>query len=166
MQIKSDVNSGGNNSLIVNLRGTIYNVNKYIFGGLMNYLQQAKDFFSKDRFATEVTGIEIDEVKKEEAVCSLRIEDRHLNAAGTVMGGVIFTLADFTFAIASNIEQPPTVSMTASITYLGVCKGDRLISRALCEKSGKSTCVYTIYVDDNLGNKVAIVSVTGFRKER
>lgn len=132
----------------------------------MNHLEQAKKFFSKDRYATEVTGIVIEEADVNYAKCSLEIEDRHLNAAGTVMGGAIFTLADLTFGVAANIDQPPTVSLSSTITYLGVCKGKKLIATAKCEKSGMSTCSFTIHVTDELGTPVAVVSATGFRKTK
>lgn len=128
----------------------------------MDYLEHARDFFSKDKFATQVVGIVIDAADIGFSKCSMKIEDRHLNAAGTIMGGAIFTLADLAFGVAANVGQPHTVTLTSSITYLGVCKGETLIARAICEKAGQSTCTYTIHVDDDLGNKVAIVSVTGF----
>ena len=35
----------------------------------------------------------------------MKIEPRHRNAAGIIMGGAIFTLADFAFAVASNHEK-------------------------------------------------------------
>ena len=46
--------------------------------------------FQNDRFATE-NGAVIEEVDDHYAKCSLKIEDRHRNAMGAVMGGVYFT---------------------------------------------------------------------------
>ena len=60
--------------------------------------------FEKDRFATD-NGAVIDEVDDHYAKCSLKIEDRHRNAMGAVMGGVYFTLADFALAVASNWQE-------------------------------------------------------------
>ena len=50
--------------------------------------------FQNHRFATE-NGAVIEEVDDHYAKCSLKIENRHRNAMGAVMGGVYFTLADF-----------------------------------------------------------------------
>ena len=41
-------------------------------------------------------------------------------------------------------------------------KGEKLIATATCVKSGRSTNYYTVCVADELGNKVAEVTVTGF----
>ncbi len=131
----------------------------------MKTLEEVKEYFSRDIYATETTGISIDEASENRAVCSVKIDRRHLNAADVVMGGVIFTLADFTFAVAANVNQPTTVSLTSSISYLGVCKGKRLIAEAFCEKSGKSTCSFRVEVTDELGTRVAVVLITGFRKK-
>ena len=66
--------------------------------------EQTVRTFMKDRFATE-NGAVIEEVDDHYAKCSLKIEDRHRNAMGAVMGGVYFTLADFALAVASNWQE-------------------------------------------------------------
>ena len=57
-------------------------------------IEEARAYFSDDRFATD-NGITLDELDGEHAVTSLTLEARHRNAFGGVMGGAIFTLADF-----------------------------------------------------------------------
>lgn len=126
-------------------------------------LKQIQKVFANDRFATE-NGAVIDEVDEGYAKCSLEIQPHHLNAAGTVMGGAIFTLADFAFAVASNWNKPLHVSTTAQITYLGVAKGKRLIAQAHKVKEGRSTCYYLVDVSDELGNTVAHITSSGFSK--
>ena len=80
------------------------------------------------------------------------------------MGGAIFTLADFAFAVASNWNKPLHVSTTSQITYLGVARGSRLIAQAHRVKEGRSTCYYLVEVTDDLGNAVAHVTASGFSK--
>lgn len=70
----------------------------------MEDLDEIREFFAKDRFATE-NGAVIEAVGKNTATVGMKIEPRHRNAAGIVMGGAIFTLADFAFAVASNHEK-------------------------------------------------------------
>lgn len=126
-------------------------------------LEEIKAFFSKDRFATE-NGMEIVSGEAGKAVCRVRICDRHMNAMGAVMGSVAITLADYAFAVASNLQAPGTVSLSASISYTGVVKGEYMIATASCVKRGRTTCVYTIEVRDELENSVALVTITGFTK--
>ncbi len=118
--------------------------------------------FMKDRFATD-NGAVIEEVDDHYAKCSLRIEDRHRNAMGAVMGGVYFTLADFALAVASNWQKMENVSLNSEITYLTAAKGERLIAEAVCVKSGRTTGYYRIDVRDDLGNLTAAVTATTYR---
>lgn len=62
-------------------------------------LAAARARFAGDRYATEVTGCEIAAVTPGYARCRMAITPAHRNALGIVMGGAIFTLADFTFAV-------------------------------------------------------------------
>ena len=118
--------------------------------------------FMKDRFATD-NGAVIEEVDDHYAKCSLRIEDRHRNAMGAVMGGVYFTLADFALAGASNWQKMENVSLNSEINYLTAAKGERLIAEAVCVKSGRTTGYYRIDVRDDLGNLTAAVTATTYR---
>jgi acyl-CoA thioesterase len=45
----------------------------------------------------------------------MNIEEKHLNALKTVQGGAMFTLADLTFAAASNAYGNVAVSMRISL---------------------------------------------------
>lgn len=126
-------------------------------------LEEVRKFFEGDRFAT-CNGAVIDEIGDHMAVCSLKIDNRHRNAMGAVMGGVSFMLADFAFAVAANWQEIGTVSLNSSITYLGVPKGERLIAEASCVKNGRTTSCYRIVVCDELGNAAATVTTTGYKK--
>ena len=68
----------------------------------MGLTEKARQIFADDRFATELTGIDITAVGEHNATCTLRLGPQHRNARGVVMGGVLFTLADFAAAIAAN----------------------------------------------------------------
>jgi acyl-CoA thioesterase len=126
-------------------------------------LEEIRAAFACDRFATEVCGIRIEEARFGHAVCSLAIEVRHLNAMGTVMGGAIFTLADFCLALISNIGQPPSTSINATIEYLSAARGDTLTAVAQTDKSGKRLGFYTIDVHDDTGTSIARMLATVLR---
>lgn len=129
----------------------------------MDYLGQAREKFKDDIYAMETTGIEIEEVRRDYAKCSMKIDRRHMNANDCVMGGAIFTLADFTFAVASNADNPLTVSLTSQINFLNAGKGAYLMAEANCIKSGRSTCMYNVSIKSDEGIEVANVNITGFR---
>lgn len=78
-------------------------------------LEEAREFFKNDHFATEACGCRVVEAGPGHAVCEFDIEEKHLNGFGGVMGGAIFTLADFAVAIASNIGEEPSACVVCSI---------------------------------------------------
>ena len=127
-----------------------------------NTLEEAREFFYKDKFAV-TTGITLDEISQDEAVCSLEITDEHRNAYGGVMGGVIFTLADFAFAVLSNQIHQLTVAQQVDIHYLSAPKGEKLIARATCRKSGRTSSIVNVDVSDDTGRDVAQFIGTGFK---
>ncbi len=124
-------------------------------------LEEVRQRFQGDRFATE-NGAVIDAIGEGYAKCSMELSGSHRNAAGAVMGGAIFTLADFAFAVAANWNRPLHVSLTSQITYLATAKGSRLTAEARCVKDGRSTCYYEIQVHDDLGRLIAHVTTNGF----
>ncbi|WP_458404401.1 PaaI family thioesterase [Methanobrevibacter sp.] len=127
-----------------------------------NSLEEAREFFYKDKFAV-TTGVVLDEITEDEAVCSLEITDNHRNAYGGVMGGVIFTLADFAFAVLSNQIHQLTVAQQVDIHYLSAPKGDKLFAKATCRKSGRTSSIVNVDISDDTGRDVAQFIGTGFK---
>ena len=127
-----------------------------------NSLEDAKAFFVKDRFATE-NYMALESLTGDGAVCVMEITDRHMNAEGHLMGGAILALADFTFAAASNNAHRPSVAQQVSLNFLNASKGKKLISTAVCVKSGRTSCVYRIEIKDDLGKDIAQAMFTGFK---
>lgn len=125
-------------------------------------VESAREFFYKDKFALN-TGVVLDDLSDDEAVCSLVLSDEHRNAYGGVMGGVIFTLADFAFAVLSNQIHQLTVAQQVDIHYLSAPKGDKLIARATCRKSGRTSSIINVDISDDTGRDVAQFIGTGFK---
>lgn len=124
-------------------------------------LEETRAFFKGDVYATEVTGIGIDACGPNYAKCSLALESKHRNAAGQVMGGVLFTLADFAFAVAANNSGPLTVTAVSQITFLSAARGNVLTAETRLIKDGKRSCYFQIDITDDLGTLVATVSSSG-----
>ena len=128
----------------------------------MPTLDDIRAWFSGDRYAVELTGVHIDEALPGQAVCTLPLRPELLNANHKPMGGAIFTLADFAFAVAVNgHSQTVTVSQHIDITFLAPAKGSLLTARAACLKAGRQTCLYSVDVTDELGTYVAHATVNG-----
>lgn len=128
-------------------------------------LEEVQEFFKGDRFAYDVTGCRLTEVSPGHAVAELDLDrNRHYNAMGGVMGGAIFTLADYALAAASNYNEAPSVSVCNSIEFMTGAKGDKLIATCSVDRSGRSLGFYTVDVADNAGCKIARMTATCFRK--
>ncbi|MBQ9005135.1 MAG: PaaI family thioesterase [Atopobiaceae bacterium] len=127
-------------------------------------LEDVRVFFANDRFATDACGCEVLEAAHGHSACAFTIGPQHINAQGNVMGGAIFTLADFALAVACNVGEKPTVSVQSSIEYFNMAKGARLIATAEADKSGRNLGFYTVDIADDLGTHVARMTATCFRR--
>ena len=130
--------------------------------GMFKTIEEAHAYFSCDRFATE-NGITLDELDDEHAVTSMTLSPRHKNAFGGVMGGAIFTLADFAFAALTNDRERVTVAQQVSISFLSAAKGERLVATARYRKDGRNSCVVNVDVTDDKGRDIAQFVGTGFK---
>ena len=130
--------------------------------GTFKTLEEARAYFKDDGFAS-ANGIVLEELDNAHALTSVVLTHNHRNAMGGVMGGAIFTLADFAFAALSNQLHHGTGAQQISINYLAAPKGDRLTAKAVCRKNGRSSCVINVDVTDDLGRDIAQFVGTGFK---
>ena len=134
----------------------------------MKSLEQLREFFSHDRYATETTGIEILEAADGYAKVGLEVREGHMNAGNRVMGAVYYTMADFAFAVASNPDAgdvPITFTLSSQINFLTAAKGRYLTAEARAVRKGRRTSFYAAEIRDDLGTLVATVSSNGFRMD-
>ena len=125
-------------------------------------LSQLQERFIQDLYVSQGLGAVIEEASYGFARCSMDIQPRHCNALGIPMGGVVFTLADFAFAVASNQDGREVVTQASQITFLTPARGKRLTAAARQVKDGRKTCFFEITVTDDLGTEVAFVTVNGY----
>jgi acyl-CoA thioesterase len=130
-------------------------------------LDEIRDFFSGDEFARTCLGATIDDFDFETstATVSMTFDNRHHNAQRFIMGGVFFSLADYALAVASNVNQPPSASVNASIEHLRRAKGTTLTAIARPDKQGRNLAFFTIDEYDEFNNHVARVTATVMRTE-
>lgn len=127
-------------------------------------MENIKEFLKNDNFAA-ISGIELLEVSQGYAKAIMNIEEKHLNALKTVQGGAIFTLADLTFAAASNVYGIVTVAINANISFVKAATGKSLTAEAKETSINPKISTYTVNVTDDKGNLVAIFQGMGYRKK-
>ncbi len=128
----------------------------------MYNLDELNEFFKNDIFATKLLNAKILEANNDYAKCFFEITADHKNAKGVVMGGAIFSLADFTFAVATNQhEEYYTVSTTSNINFIRPAFNGKLTAEAIKIKDGKTICFYEISVYDDTNILIAKVNMTG-----
>ncbi len=82
------------------------------------------------------------------------------------MGGALFTLADFTFAVAANTEAVGAVSLSSCVIYHNPARAGLLTAQAHCLKSGRRVCSFSIEITDEAERLIATVTSTGVRTPR
>jgi acyl-CoA thioesterase len=135
----------------------------------MRSLEELREFFRHDRYATATTGIEILEAGDGYAKVGLAVHEGHLNAGNRVMGAVYYTMADFAFAVASNPDAghaPITFTLSSQINFLTAARGQYLTAEARAVRKGKKASFCEAEIRDELDTLIATVSSTGFTMDK
>ena len=123
------------------------------------------NFFSTQDHYARHAGIELLEMGEGWAKARMKVEPFHFNAAGTVHGGAIFTLADFAFAVASNSHGNLAMGINTSVSFVKAATGGTLHADA-CELSrNPKLATYTVRISDDAGDLVAIFQGMVYRKK-
>ncbi|MGE4586211.1 MAG: PaaI family thioesterase [Mangrovibacterium sp.] len=127
-------------------------------------LEKLKRYFKNDRFAA-AAGVSLLEAEEGYCLASMIIEDRHLNAAGVVQGGAIFTLADFAFAVAANSRGQLALAINANISFLkGKSTGTTLYATARELSEPDRLGVYDVLITDEKKTLIARFNGMVYRK--
>ena len=102
------------------------------------------------------------EVTDDSATVTADIGPEHLNAAGAVQGGMLYTLSDFAFAVLSNSLHPVTVTQSATITYIRAARAERVSATAREIVRSGHNCVVEVVARDAEGTIVCTGSFNGF----
>jgi acyl-CoA thioesterase len=123
-----------------------------------------RKYMAQDRLAATL-GMELLEVAPGRAVTRLAIDERHLNGAGIVHGGSIFSLADVAFAAASNAAGTLALALNVSISFVKAVESGTLVARAEEETLKGRIGSYGVRVEDETGDLVALFRGTVYRKK-
>ncbi|HXY61483.1 MAG TPA: PaaI family thioesterase [Nitrospirota bacterium] len=123
-----------------------------------------KKFVEKDNFAKHL-GVEMLEYSPGKAKARMELKSHHLNSAGTVHGGAIFSLADAVFSVASNSHGSLAMAINVSISFFKAAKSGMLIAEGREISLNPKLATYLIDVKDDSGNAIALFQGTVYRKK-
>ncbi len=124
-----------------------------------------KYFCEKDQLAKHL-GIELLRVEAGTAIARMEIRPFHLNGAGVVHGGAVFSLADFAFAAASNSHGILSLSINANISIVKALQEGVLTAEASELSLNPKLATYMVTVTDQEGDTVAIFQGMVYRKKQ
>ena len=123
-----------------------------------------KRCFQRDQFAAR-SNIELLSAGPGHATAKMTLHPHHLNGLGTVHGGAIFTLADFTFAVACNAHGTVAVALEASIVFMKAATTGTLWAEAREKSKNFKVGLYVVEVKDDAGDLVAQFQGVAYRKK-
>ena len=131
----------------------------------MTELEKAREFFRNDRFATE-NGMYIVGIGEHYAKIGLKIQSRHLNAVGALMGGVYPTIADFACAVAACRTGEPFVTADCRVSCINAFHGTEIFAETKCVKYGRNLAFFNVEITEDTGRLLATAQFTMFRAVR
>jgi acyl-CoA thioesterase len=126
--------------------------------------EDLKRFFKGDQFAAH-SNIELLTAGPGRATAKMTLQPLHLNGLGTVQGGAIFTLADFTFAVACNSHGTMAVALDVSIVFMKAATAGTLRAEAREVSKNFKIGLYTVDIKDDQGELVAQFQGVAYRKK-
>jgi acyl-CoA thioesterase len=127
-------------------------------------MDDLEKFVRNDRFAKHL-GVEMLEYGGGRARARMAVAAHHLNSAGTVHGGAVFSLADAAFSAASNSRGSLALAINVSISFFKAVRDGVLIAEAREAAFNPRLATYLIDVTDEDGNTVALFQGTVYRKK-
>ena len=119
--------------------------------------------YSRDQ-ASQSLGMTLDSIAEGRAQMTMRVRPDMCNGHGMCHGGLIFTLADSTFAFACNSYNINAVAQGCSIDFVAAAKnGDTLTARGEMRQQGKRTGVYDITVTNQNDETIALFRGKSYR---
>ena len=126
-------------------------------------MDSIKAFFSNDPFARR-SNIELLTTSSGYAQSKMTLHADHLNAVGTAHGGAIFTLADFTFAVAANSHGTMAVTINANISFTKSATTGTLWAEAREISRNSKIGSYLVEVKDDKGDLIAQFQGLAYRE--
>src|SRR5512147_3264264 len=95
----------------------------------------------------------------------MELKAHHLNSAGTVHGGAIFSLADAVFSVASNSHGTLAMAINVSISFFKAARKGTLFAEGREVALNPKLATYLVDVRDENGASIALFQGTVYRKK-
>jgi len=130
--------------------------------GVSDRQHTVRDLFERDPYVRS-QGYTLVAVTDDEVSVSLTVRDDQINFHGGTHGGVLFSLADCAFSLASNAYGEPAVAIDTHLAITAPSQiGDLLTATAREMTRGRSLATYRVDVARPDGRTVALFTGTVF----
>ena len=122
--------------------------------------ERVAHLLATDPFA-RVLGVELVDVGDDEIVLGLDVTEDHVNFLGVGHGGMVFSLADCAFSLASNSAGDRAVAIDTHLVLTAPCRpGDRLFASVRELSRGRTLGTYRAEVSRSDGRVAALFTGT------
>lgn len=112
-------------------------------------------------------GATIDHAAPGEVSLTMTVREEHMSFNGTCHGGVLFSLADTAFGLASNSHGVIAVGIHTDMAFcVPVGVGDIIVAEAKEASRSKRVGIYRVLLSKQDGTTVAVFTGTVHRTER
>ncbi len=119
-----------------------------------------------DRFAKSI-GARLTEIREGYAKAELTVGENHINAGGVCQGGVMYTLADLSFAGVANCHGVLTLGVNNTITFLKSAKlGDHLCAECTELFDHHKLPYCDIRISNQDGELIAVMTGLAYRLKK
>lgn len=123
-------------------------------------IARVKELLAADNYADSV-GVEMVSVTDDEIVVGLDVTEAHANFLGVGHGGMVFSLADCAFSLASNSAGADAVAIDTHLVLTAASRpGDRLEARVRELSRGRTLGTYRAEVTRADGRIVGLFTGT------
>ncbi len=122
--------------------------------------RRIEDLLRADEYAAGL-GVELIDVGSDDVTIGLEVTDRHTNFLGVGHGGMVFSLADCAFSLASNAAGARAVAIDTHLVLTSATRpGDHLVAVVREVSRGRTLGTYRVEVSRQDGRTAALFTGT------
>lgn len=119
----------------------------------------------RDNYAV-LSGFEVLVASPGYAEVKMPVDGKILNGHGNVHGGALFTLADYSSAVASNMLGEPTMALDGSISFMRAVREGHVLAKATTVKTGHRVNFQKVDLYNDKGEMIASFQGGAIKVER
>lgn len=128
-------------------------------------VEKIKESFETGNGFMAKNEFKITKLTKDICVMEIKNREEFLNPYGIVHGGILFGSADSAAGALACMSGKMPVTLNASMNYLSMCKGSKIIVEATILKQGNNIGYYNVNIYDEEKKLVAQANVNMYLKD-